>query len=103
MAGATVAYAASLRVLFCFIVPALLLPGVYLISLGDRYNSVMGGFVLLFLIHVSTAAVRMHVQLCRFFEMDYELRRLREDLKEAPGPINGTAGPAPAGRAQPAG
>ena len=100
VAGATVAYAASLRVLFCFIVPALLLPGVYLISLGDRYNSVMGGFVLLFLVHVATTAVRMHVQLRRFFEVEYELQRLREDLHGTPGLFSGTAGPAPAGRAR---
>jgi hypothetical protein len=80
VAGATVAYAASLRVLFCYIVPALLLPGVYLISIGDRYNSVMGLFVLLFLLHVCTAAVHMHVQLRRYFEWEYELNRLRRDL-----------------------
>jgi len=80
VAGATVVYAASLRVLFCYIVPALLLPGVYLISIGDRYNSVMGLFVLLFLLHVGTAAVRMHVQLRRYFEWEYELHRLRRDL-----------------------
>ena len=84
VAGATVAYAASLRVLFCYIVPALLLPAVYLISIGDRYNSVMGGFVLLFLVHVSTTAVRMHVQLRRHFELEYELNRLRQDLEDAP-------------------
>ena len=83
VAGATVAYAASLRVLFCYIVPALLLPAVYLVSIGDRYNSVMGGFVLLFLVHVCTAAVRMHVQLRRYFELEYELNRLRQDLAGA--------------------
>ncbi len=83
-AGATVAYAASLRVLFSYLVPALLLPAVYLISLGDRYNSVMGGFVLLFLVHASTTAVRMHVQLRGYFELEYQLRRLRADLTAAP-------------------
>ena len=97
VSGATVAYAASLRVLFCYIVPALLLPAVYLISLGDRYNSVMGGFVLLFLVHASTTAVHMHVQLRRFFELEYQLERLRADLKGAPPiDLNSTAGPAPA-------
>jgi hypothetical protein len=85
VAGAAVAYAASLRVLFSFTVPALLPPGCWLISLGDRFNGALGGFVLLYLLFISTVALRMHLQLRRFFEVEYELNRLRLDLGGNPG------------------
>lgn len=99
VAGATVAYAVSLRVLFCFTVPALLPPGLFLIALGDRYNGALGGLVLLYFVFISVAALRMHLQLQRFFELEYQLERLRQDLKSAPGLFTDTAGPAPAARA----
>ena len=83
VAGATVAYAVSLRVLFCFTAPALLPPGLFLISLGDRFNGALGGLVLLYFLFISGAAVRMHQQLRRFFELEYQLHRLRMDLDGA--------------------
>ena len=85
VAGATVAYAVSLRVLFCFTVPALLPPGLFLISLGDRFNGALGGLVLLYFLFISGAAVRMHQQLRHFFELEYQLHRLRMDLDGAAG------------------
>jgi hypothetical protein len=104
VAGATVAYAASLRVLFCYLIPALLLPAVYLISLGDRYNTATGGFLLLFLAHASTTAVRMHMQLQHYFEMEYQLERLRSDLREPPPVIfSDTTAPMRARRLPPVG
>lgn len=80
VAGATVAYAATLRVLFSFTVPALVPPGFYFISLGDRFSGALGGFVLLYLLFISVAGVRMHLLLRRYFELEYELHRLRQDL-----------------------
>lgn len=78
--GAAVAYAASLRVVFFYIVPALVSPAFYLISLGDRYNSALGGFVLLYFVFVTTAAIRMHHQLRRHFEMEFVLEQLQKDM-----------------------
>lgn len=80
VAGATVVYAATLRVLFSFTVPALVPPGFYFISLGDRFSSALGGFLLLFLVFISVAGVRMHLLLRRYFELEHELHRLRCDL-----------------------
>ncbi len=80
VAGATVAYAATLRVLFSFTVPALVPPGIYFISLGDRFSGALGGFVLLYLLFITVAGVRMHLLLRRYFEMEYRLDRLHRDL-----------------------
>lgn len=80
VAGATVAYAATLRVLFAFTVPALVPPGFYFISLGDRFSGGLGGFVLLYLVFISVAGLRMHWQLRHYFELEYQLDRLRRDL-----------------------
>jgi len=79
-AGAAVAYAASLRVLFLYVVPALVPPAFYLISLGDRYNTTLGGLVLLYFIFISAAAIRMNCQLQRYFETEFKLERLQKDL-----------------------
>ncbi|MBI1732187.1 MAG: hypothetical protein HYR49_05385, partial [Gammaproteobacteria bacterium] len=103
VAGATLAYAASLRTLFCYIVPALLPPGLYLVFLGDRYNGVLGGFVLLFLAYISTVAVRMHLQLRRYLEMEYQLNRLRADIDGTRNQTIRNIAAVPAARVPPAG
>ena len=79
-AGAVVAYAVSLRVLFLYIIPALLPPAFYLISLGDRYNSTLGGFILLYFVFLSIAALRVSRQLNGYLETELRLQRLRRDL-----------------------
>lgn len=66
VAGAAVSYCISMRVLFCFATPALLPPAFYLISLGDRFNSALGGFVLLYFLFITAASMRMHQQLREF-------------------------------------
>lgn len=82
-AGATVSYACSMRVLLCYIIPALVLPGCYLISLGDRLNGTLGGFVLLYFVFIGVAGLRMNMQLRRFLDMEYRLHLLQEDLRGA--------------------
>jgi hypothetical protein len=82
-AGAVVAYACSLRVLFCFTAPALLPPALYLISLGDYYNSALGGFVLLYFIFIAIAGVRMHGQLHRHIHVEQEMNDLRRQLRDS--------------------
>lgn len=82
-AGAALAYAASLRVLFCFSAPALLPPGLFLIALGDRFNSALGGFVLLYFLFVALAAARMHFQLCQFMRVEQERDALIDAINRA--------------------
>lgn len=90
-AGAALAYAASLRVLFCFTVPALLPSALYLVFLGDRYNSALGGFVLLYFLFVSISALRMNLQLQEFARAEQERDTLLEAIARARARIgNGT-------------
>jgi hypothetical protein len=81
--GAALAYAASLQVLFCFSVPALIPCALYLISLGDRYNSALGGFVLLYFLFVSISALRMNLQLQEFARAEQERDSLLEAIERA--------------------
>lgn len=82
-AGAALAYAASLRVLFCFAVPALIPSALYFISLGDRYNSALGGFVLLYFLFISISALHMNFQLQGFARAEQERDRLLEAIARA--------------------
>jgi len=82
-AGAAFAYAASLRVLFCFTVPALLPSALYLISLGDRFNSALGGFVLLYFLFVTVSALRMNLQLRGFALAEQERDALLDAIARA--------------------
>ena len=81
--GAALAYAASLRVLFCFAVPALLPSALYLISLGDRHNSALGGFILLYFLFVSISALRMNYQLQQFALAEQERDSLLDAIARA--------------------
>jgi hypothetical protein len=82
-AGAALAYAASLRVLFCFTVPSLLPPALYLVSLGDGYNSALGGFIFLYFLFVSISALRMHVQIVGFARAEQERDSLLDAISRA--------------------
>lgn len=66
VAGAAVSYCISPRVLFSFVTPALLPPAFYLVSLGDKFNSALGGFLLLYFLFITAAALRMQHQLREF-------------------------------------
>ena len=79
VAGAVVCYSVCKRVLFFYAVPALAPPAFYLISLGDKYNSSLGGFVLLYLIFVSAFSFRLNSQYLQFIDMKQELCRLGDE------------------------
>ena len=59
------------------ILPALLPPAFYLISLGDIYSSTLGGFVLLYCFFISTAGYRMNRQLLAYVHKSNELEKLK--------------------------
>jgi hypothetical protein len=80
VAGAAVSYCISMRVLFSFAAPALLPPALYLISLGDRFNSALGGFVLLYFLFITMASLRMHQQLRMFVEAWEDRARLAGEV-----------------------
>lgn len=82
-AGAALAYAASLRVLFSFIVPALLPSAFHLVSIGDRHNSALGGFIFLYFLFVSISALRMNFQLQVFARAEQERDTLLDAIARA--------------------
>ena len=82
VAGAVVVYSWSMRVVCMYVLPALVPGALYLITLGDRYNSALGGFVLLYLVFILVAATRMHVQLRRYLEVQDTVDTLRRELAD---------------------
>lgn len=79
VAGAAVSYSVCGRVLFFYAVPALVPPSFHLISLGDRYNSALGGFVLLYLFFISVSSFRLNRQYRRYMDMEYRLYKLQKE------------------------
>lgn len=77
VAGATISYAVSFSVLLFFILPALIPPSMYMISLGDIYSSALGGFILLYCFFVGTAGYRMNRQLLYYIRKQHELVQLK--------------------------
>ena len=77
VAGATISYSASLTVLFFYVLPALLPPAMYLISLGDINSSTLGGFILLYCFFISSAGYRMNRQLLGYIGKQNELEKLK--------------------------
>jgi hypothetical protein len=77
VAGATISYSISLTVLFFYVLPTLLPPAFYLISLGDIYNSTLGGFILLYCFFISTAGFRMNRQLLSYIHKQHELEVIK--------------------------
>ena len=77
VAGATISYSANLTVLFFYILPALLPPAMYLISVGDIYSSTLGGFILLYCFFISSAGYRMNKQLLGYIGKQNELEKLK--------------------------
>ena len=71
-AGAAISYAVSPKVLVSYTLPALIPPAVYLITLGDIHNSSLGGYILLYFVFITLAAIRMNRVLRRFIKMEQE-------------------------------
>lgn len=82
VAGAVVAYSISKWVLFFYSFPALLPPAFYLISLGDKYNSALGGFVVLYFIFITASSFRLNRQLMSYMENEYKMQDLIRQYNE---------------------
>ena len=76
VSGALISYSINIWVLIAYSFPALIPPAVYLISLGDRYNSAFGGFILLYYFFISVAAARMNKQFNRYMEIESQQKEL---------------------------
>jgi len=82
VAGATISYSVCLSVLFFYVLPALLPPALYLIALGDIYNSTLGGFILLYCFFISSAGYRMNKQLLGYIQKQHELEKLKLQFQQ---------------------
>lgn len=89
-AGAVVAYSVSLWALFFYACPALLPPAVYLILLGDKYNSALGGFVLLYFLFISALSFRLHQQFRYYLDIEYRMIQLSEKFRALQATRTGT-------------
>ena len=82
VAGATISYSVCLSALYFYVLPALLPPALYLIALGDIYNSTLGGFILLYCFFISSAGYRMNKQLLGYIEKQHELEKLKQQFQQ---------------------
>lgn len=82
VAGAVIAYGVSIRVLLCYVVPALLPPALYLIQLGDKYNSALGGFILLYFLFITASCIRVRNHFMHFIRVEHERELLRHELEQ---------------------
>lgn len=76
VAGAIVSYSVNLLVISAYSCPALLLPSLYLISLGDKINSALGGFVFLYFIFANISALRLKKQLSHYLHIQYKYKTI---------------------------
>ena len=76
VSGALISYSINIWVFIGYSFPALIPPAVYLISLGDRYNSTFGGFILLYYFFIWVAASRMNKLFNRFMDIEYQQKEL---------------------------
>jgi hypothetical protein len=81
VAGAVVGYAVSKRVILFYAFPALIPPGVYLIILGDSYNTTLGGFVLLYFIFITASSFRLNRQYSYYLGIEYQMIQLSQRYK----------------------
>lgn len=82
VAGAVISYCPSMTVLLFYAFPALIPPAIYLISLGDIYNSTLGGFIFLYFIFVTLAAYKMNRNLAYFMQKDFEYSQLLQEYQK---------------------
>ena len=76
VAGAVISYSVNMWVLFSYSFPTLVPPAFYLISLGDNFNSALGGFILLFYFFITVAAYRMNSQFMYYMDMEYQQKKI---------------------------
>lgn len=82
VAGAVIAYAVSKRVVLFYTFPALIPAGLHLIILGDRYNSTLGGFVLLYFLFITTLSFRLNRQFSYYLDIEYQMVCLSEKFRQ---------------------
>jgi len=82
VAGAVISYSISKWVLFFYAFPALFPPAIYLISLGDKYNSALGGFVLLYLLFITISSLRLYKQYYEYLIMQYRYYKLKYEYEQ---------------------
>ena len=76
VSGALISYSINFWVFIGYSFPALIPPAIYLMSLGDRYNSTFGGFILLYYFFISVAASRMNKLFNRYMEIEHQQKEL---------------------------
>ena len=77
VAGAVISYSISLTTVILYVFPALVPPGIYMITLGDKYNSALGGFVLLYFIFINLTAYRLNRQLHVYAYKEYKYENVK--------------------------
>lgn len=77
VSGAMISYAINIWVLVAYSFPALVPPAIYLIWLGDYYNSAFGGFILLYYFFIGVAAARMNRQFNYYVEMELQQKEIK--------------------------
>lgn len=82
VAGAVISYSVSKWVLFFYAFPALFPPAVYLISLGDKYNSALGGFVLLYLLFITMSSFRLYNQYFHYIKIQHRFHKLKNEYEK---------------------
>jgi hypothetical protein len=79
VAGAVVSHSVSRQVFIFYALPALVPPALHLITLGDKYNSALGGFVLLYLLFITASSFLLNNQYRHFINLQYRLYRLEQE------------------------
>ena len=84
VAGAGVTYSVNLLVMYSYTIPALLLPVMYLITLGDPLTGILGCFVFIYLLFISFSILRLNRQFKYYLQLEYkyELMSARLQLLE---------------------
>ncbi|NNE38661.1 MAG: hypothetical protein HKN08_10190 [Gammaproteobacteria bacterium] len=82
VSGAVVTYSVNKWVIIFYAFPALIPPAIYLVILGDKYNSALGGFVFLFFIFITASSIRLNKQFTYYIDLEYEMIMLKERLRK---------------------
>ena len=85
VAGAVVTYSVNKWVIFFYAFPALVPPAIYMITLGDKYNSALGGFVFIYFIFITVSSFRLNKQYAYYMDIEYQMIMLTEKYRELVG------------------
>lgn len=78
VAGAVVSYSINMVTILSYIIPALIPPSLYMVSLGDKYNSALGGFILLYFCFIGLTAYRLNSQLMSYTFREHEYQNIKK-------------------------